>query len=343
VNDLDLMRNFCAEEAPPSLERLAALRARVVTGFGGAPRGWQRARGTRWRAAPGPARLALTGVAAAVLAGVVAAAVIVPGAGARQGAGAVQLTAATVLQRAARAALTAPSPGTNQFIYIDTLNTEPHVTPKHWAIREWVSIHKGYQGIVQWTSCGTTIGAAFRHDPGCWMSIAALDGLPLTYTELERLPTSARALLGYLNREQYRACGPASKRMNQAELEWSGIVTILEDVPVLPPRFGAALFDAAAQVPGVRVIRNVRTAAGQPGIAVARTVPKGDAFFARQVELIFSSRTYRYIGNVLGGSATHQTPQSSAVIMSGFTSTYPHHSRPDYGYSVLPCIALPGS
>jgi hypothetical protein len=166
-----------------------------------------------------------------------------------------------------------------------------------------------------------------------------MDTLPFTYTGLARLPTSARALLGYLDAEQHQACGALGERMNQAEREWSGVYTILNNVPVLPPKFGAALFDAAAEIPGVAVIRNVRTATGQPGIAVARTARvKGAAFLAQQAELVFSPRTYRYIGNVVDGSSTGSTRQSSALITTRFTSTYPHHSPPGYSFPVPGCI-----
>lgn len=279
-----------------------------------------------------------------MLAGVVAAALIIPGASGRDAAppGALRLDAAAmVLHRAARAALTAPSPGANEFIYVATRVHDPqNPGSRNWVTREWMSISKGTQQIAQVPSCGSVYGGAFKHDRGCWLAPFIMGELPFTYTGLGRLPTSARALLGYLSTEQHQACGALGKRMSQAEREWSGVYTILDNVPVLPPHFGAALFNATARIPGVRVIRNVKTATGQPGIAVARTVHvKGGTFIATQAELIFSPHTYRYIGNVLDrGYTGGGTRQSSTLITTRFTSTYPHHSQQNYSFPVPGCI-----
>lgn len=241
-----------------------------------------------------------------------------------------RLDAATVLHRAANAALTVPTPGSNQFIYANTVYADPQGVPSHGTAREWIGVNS-WQGIAQWNPC------IFKNDPGCWAGITPLGELPFSYTQLESLPTSPQALLSYLDSEQHRACGILGERMSQAEREWSGVYTILNNVPVLPPRFGAALFDAAARVPGVKVIKNVTTAAGQPGIAVARTVHiKGSADLAAQAELIFSPRSYRYTGNVVDGT-------TSALTMTKFTNSYPHHSRPGFGKAVPACIGQVGA
>ena len=57
VNELEILRDFCAEEAPPGPQRLAAVRARVVAGFGAAP--LSHARRRQWRR-PGRLHPALT-------------------------------------------------------------------------------------------------------------------------------------------------------------------------------------------------------------------------------------------------------------------------------------------
>lgn len=327
IDEMELLMRFRAAVAPPGADTLSRARARMLSSGdpGRLPR-----RTRFWLAAAG---------ATVALAAVAAGAVALSGAPSQRPRTAAQLTAATVLQRAARASLAAPSPGANHFLHTVTITKDPQNAVKEWVTREWTSVTKGSQRIAQVPSCNSVFGGGFEHDQGCWLSPFIMDVLPFTYTGLERLPTSARALLGYLNAEQYQACGVLGKRMNQAEREWSGVFTILNNVPVLPPRFGAALFDAAAQIPGVRVIRDIRTAAGQPGIAVARAMPvKGAAFVVRQAELIFSPRTYRYVGNVLDGDFTGGTRQSSALITAEFTSTYPHYLRPGYAFPVPGCI-----
>jgi hypothetical protein len=120
-----------------------------------------------------------------------------------------------------------------------------------------------------------------------------------TYAGLEKLPTAPSALLNYLYQEQSASCQGASATAGPADLEWAAIYSIMTDVPVLPPRFAAALFTAAAQIPGVTVIRNVTTAAGQPGIAVERTIhppASQDPHGPYRLELIFSPDTYTSIG-----------------------------------------------
>jgi hypothetical protein len=122
-----------------------------------------------------------------------------------------------------------------------------------------------------------------------------------TYAALEKLPTAPGALLSYLYREQATACPKVGIPVvrERPAMQWSGISTILTDVPVLPPRFGAALFEAAARIPGVKVIMNARDAAGERGIAVARALPEGrgpDRGYPESSAFIFRPHTYQFIG-----------------------------------------------
>ena len=165
-----------------------------------------------------------------------------------------------------------------------------------------------------------------------------------TYAQLQRLPTAASALLGYLYREQTHSCPPGMlHQMSRPGIEWSGIYTVLGDVPLLPPRFGAALFNAAAQIPGVQVIRNVTTAAGQRGIAVARTVharPWNGGFLAiDQAEFIFNPHTYQYLGSIEKGPITARVLESNALLKTKFVNTAPPVSF-RYGLAVPACIGL---
>ncbi|MFF0155071.1 CU044_5270 family protein [Micromonospora sp. NPDC005203] len=59
---------------------------------------------------------------------------------------------------------------------------------------------------------------------------------------------------------------------------------------LVPPRTSAALYRAAAKIPGVEVVRGVTDAAGRRGIAVAHTER------SRRDEWIFDERTFDYLG-----------------------------------------------
>ncbi|GIJ72737.1 CU044_5270 family protein [Virgisporangium ochraceum] len=60
---------------------------------------------------------------------------------------------------------------------------------------------------------------------------------------------------------------------------------------MLPPQLGAALYAAAAKIPGVTMIPLVTDLAGRPGIAVARTGPLDDSS-----TWIFDRNTYEFLG-----------------------------------------------
>ncbi|MEU9848206.1 CU044_5270 family protein [Streptomyces sp. NPDC047985] len=57
-----------------------------------------------------------------------------------------------------------------------------------------------------------------------------------------------------------------------------------------PPAVEAALYRAAARIPGVTVVRTVADAAGREGVAVARTA------YGRQTQWIFDRTTYAFLG-----------------------------------------------
>jgi hypothetical protein len=99
---------------------------------------------------------------------------------------------------------------------------------------------------------------------------------------------------------------------------------------VLPPRLGAALFDAAAKIPGVTVLPHVADAAGGQGIAVAMTPREGPAsgpiWPRTRFELIFDPHTYRFIGSQAvapGGSARGAVLLASHLLKVSFTDTAP--------------------
>ncbi|WP_018217583.1 CU044_5270 family protein [Salinispora vitiensis] len=99
------------------------------------------------------------------------------------------------------------------------------------------------------------------------------------------LPTDPDELLAKLYRERDER-GRGNSRDGAA---FTAIGDILHE-SLVPPRTSAALYRAAAKIPGVEVVRGVTDAAGRPGVAVAYTERN------RRHEWIFDTNTYEYLG-----------------------------------------------
>ena len=103
--------------------------------------------------------------------------------------------------------------------------------------------------------------------------------------ELVDLPSDPDALLAKLYRERDER-GRGTSRDGAA---FTAIGDILRE-SLMPPQTSAALYRAAAKIPGVEVVRGVTDAAGRRGVAVAHTER------SRRDEWIFDERTYEYLG-----------------------------------------------
>ncbi|MFF0471172.1 CU044_5270 family protein [Micromonospora zamorensis] len=99
------------------------------------------------------------------------------------------------------------------------------------------------------------------------------------------LPEDPDALLAKLYRERQQR-GPGNSRDGAA---FTAIGDILRE-SLVPPVTSAALYRAAAKIPGVEVVRGVTDAAGRRGIAVAHTER------SRRDEWIFDEQTFDYLG-----------------------------------------------
>jgi hypothetical protein len=115
-----------------------------------------------------------------------------------------------------------------------------------------------------------------------------------TYRYLTTLPTDPDALLALVHAAgngPHR--GPAPDR-DQAAFE---LVGELLNNSMLPPDLGAALYRAAARIPGVTVIADATDVAGRPGIAVSRTSTAGpDPIATSSAKWIFDKETYDFLG-----------------------------------------------
>ncbi|MBV9092274.1 MAG: CU044_5270 family protein [Streptosporangiaceae bacterium] len=179
----------------------------------------------------------------------------------------------------------------------------------------WLSVDGSKPGVLDMTlPCGPlwSSGSPSRPNPGhCSAAIEPLGrpdssyaspyaGLG-TYAALEKLPANPAALLDYI--QKYYATGYAGQIAAQqaaggpvmvgsmAAWDFSWMRSTLDFVAVLPPRLGAALFQALARIPGVYLIPHVTDYAGRPGMAVAMTS------YGQRQELIFDPNTYQYLGS----------------------------------------------
>ena len=103
-----------------------------------------------------------------------------------------------------------------------------------------------------------------------------------TYRFLQSLPTDPHALLSLIERQMSGQQPPPRE----------AFITIgdLLRGAIAPPRVSAALYRAAALIPGVTVVADATDAIGRHGVAVAMTVE------GVRYEWIFSEQTLRYLG-----------------------------------------------
>jgi hypothetical protein len=73
-------------------------------------------------------------------------------------------------------------------------------------------------------------------------------------------------------------------------------VLSLADEQFLPPAAYAALFAAAAKVPGLTALDHVTDGAGRPGVGITWPVGPGSSPKAKPVVLVFDATTYQFLG-----------------------------------------------
>ncbi|MFI6646666.1 CU044_5270 family protein [Streptomyces sp. NPDC050529] len=105
-----------------------------------------------------------------------------------------------------------------------------------------------------------------------------------TYAALQALPTDPDALL-----KKLRADAEWSGSSDQWLFEYVGGL-IRENI--LPPETGAAIYRAAAKIPGVVMVEKAQDGDGRPGVALART----DERTHERKELVFDANSYDYLG-----------------------------------------------
>jgi RNA polymerase sigma-70 factor (ECF subfamily) len=297
MNDLDLIRGFRARVRDPDPERVQAAWANILPRLGG-------------QAAPPSNRLVrtrrrwivLSGVAAGVVALAIALPTILPG-GSPGGAGSAE--AARVLRRIAVVAADQPAqpgPAVGQYVYTKSRDAQTSLyVPGNGqanfsftlpATREtWI----GPDGSGRIVASSGEVRFPSAQDRAAWVAAGSPDlggeaagderfgPGEMRFLDLSSLPTDPEELQALIE-EREIVGGPPG------DWETFALVGDLLRETYAPPSLRAALYEVAANLPGVEYLGRVKDAAGRTGLAVAST---HDGI---RREMIFDPETAQLLG-----------------------------------------------
>ncbi|WP_413798721.1 CU044_5270 family protein [Streptomyces iranensis] len=207
----------------------------------------------------------------------------------------------------------------DQFVYVKSLTAgaemkedgSSKLEPRH-EREVWMS-----QQVKRITKTGET------KENGEWGRMAELGGSPAgvhrpTYQWLASLPTDPDALL----KELYRMTEP-DEGQEKAQAVFSRIGSFLGET-VMPPENAAALYKAAAKIPGVTRKEDAVDAAGRHGVGIAR-VDKGwgvatEWVFDRDGLTLLGERSYRTTD--LGAGKKGDVMEKTAYLKRGIVDHY---------------------
>ncbi|WJV46955.1 CU044_5270 family protein [Streptomyces flavofungini] len=213
-------------------------------------------------------------VAAAVAAGVLVAS---PFGGGPAQAGPPSKETVKMLEDIADAARRSPAPKNvrdDQFVYIKSkvaYSSDEGLAPLHQR-EHWMSVDGKHTGLLHEPVNGHK---NVRLEPE--LPLASSDS---NYRNLEKLPTDPVNMLDWLNKV-------ADEENNGKPFVTVGDIT---REALMPPEQAAALYLAAAKIPGVELVDDAVDAAGRHGVAIAH---EDDG---ERTELIFDKKTKAYLG-----------------------------------------------
>jgi len=215
----------------------------------------------------------------------------------------------------------------SQYMFIETkaavtstvpmeLGSTPPPVPRHYHLkliteRVWVPVGK-FCGPAYKRSTSANGKTAVRTFSGeTCQDIGSLNDP--TYRLLQSLPTNPHALLAMIYWVEH-GHGPSPDQ--------EAFVTIgdLLRNTIAPPKVAAALYRAAALIPGVTLIPNATDAVGRHGVAVGRIGPGVDG--GVREELIFSRATWQLLGERAVIARTGATTEATAIIDRAFVDHY---------------------
>jgi len=262
-----------------------------------------RPRRTAWKAAG--AGLVAAGAAAAIVIGLTSTSGT---------AGSAKITAATLLAHIAKKAEQAPVQEVtdNQFVYIETKSSagRPYGQPAPSKLSErqvWtpvadlckrgLAINDGVPLTIQGKTSDMAANGIHLKCP----YLGTLNGP--SYRLLQSLSTDPQVLLNRIYKET------AGTGQSPDQEAFTTIGDLLRET-IAPPAVSAALFRAAALIPGVTVVANAADAVGRAGVAVSFT-SNGE-----KSEWVFDKHTYQMLGELdfVNGTLTVK----SAIIARSF-------------------------
>ena len=234
-----------------------------------------------------------------------------------------------LLAEVADAAARQPTPHVrdSQYMYVETraavpdtplvpLSSTPPPFPRHIHLKMitsqvWVPVNNVCRSGLErgMTASGHTSSSAFSaQQPG--VKCPNIGGLnDPTYRLLQTLPTNPHALLAMIDRME-RGHGPGP-----AQEAFVTIGDLLRNT-IAPPKVAAALYRAAALIPGVILVPAATDAIGRHGVAVARIGPGVNG--GVREELVFSRDTLQLIGERAVIARTGVTTTATAIITRAF-------------------------
>jgi hypothetical protein len=327
-NEISEMASMLPSPAARSLpdERAHVLRQHMLTEFRRASeKNTAAPRRIHRRLARRPSRMALAGACAVA---VVAAIGSFAAVSATRSPGAATPAAARLLAQIANAAELQPSPQVrdSEFMYIRSevafaTYTNGSQTPTMDKLHErqvWLPvanvcvtgllIEEGERTLL--SAYPVVNGKVVRPSPGepaVTCGKGTVNGP--TYRLLQSLPTDPRALLNLIyadSQGEGQAVGPDGEA-------FTTIGDLIREA-IVPPRTAAALYRAAALIPGVTLVGHVTNAVGQPGIGIAWSNGQGRS------EWIFDQATLQFIGERDYDNNAHEMTGDTAILQEAFVS-----------------------
>jgi hypothetical protein len=139
-----------------------------------------------------------------------------------------------------------------------------------------------------------------------------------TYRLLQSLPTDPRTLLNLIYKDtqgEGQSIGPDGEA-------FTTIGDLIREA-IVPPKTAAALYRAAALIPGVTLVGQVKNAVGRPGIAVAYTEQD------ERQEWIFDPATLQFIGERDYDMTTGAVSGDTAILRQAFVPKAGQLPSPD--------------
>jgi hypothetical protein len=244
-------------------------------------------------------------------------------------------TAAVLLEQVADVAAKTPATPVrdDQLVYVRSLTAGAEMLPD--GSYKPGKLHRREVWMSQEPAPVKTVGLI--HEDGAYFPLSEFvpsgsPGVPAgidrpTYTWLASLPTDPGALLGRL----YALTKPAGGQ-EKAQAVFDTIGELLRET-VMPPRNAAALYEAAARIPGVTRDADAVDASGRHGVGIRRV----DARAATATEWVFDRDDLTYLGdrNYLTGDGASGRKgtviEESAVLQRGVVDAY--RRRPGTGSS----------